>query len=168
MKQGTVYWITGLAGAGKTTIGRLLYDRLKQEKENVVFLDGDILRDVFPCGGYSYQERLNSAWPCSRLACMLAKQGIDIVFCTITMFHEIQAWNRDHFPGYKEIYLNVPMQVLRQRDQKGLYSGAEQGLIKDVVGVDIPMEEPKNPEIEIVNDGKYTPTEIVSLILEKI
>lgn len=168
MQQGTVYWITGLAGAGKTTIGRLLYDRLKQEKDNVIFFDGDLLRDIFPCGGYSYQARLDSCWPCNKMACMLAKQGMDIVFCTISMFHEVQSWNKENFPGYKEIYLNVPMQVLRERDQKGLYSGAEQGLIKEVVGIDIPMEAPKNPDIEIMNDGRYTPTEIIEFILKKI
>jgi len=168
MKQGTVYWITGLAGAGKTTIGKMFYGELKQKKANVVLFDGDTLRDVFEHTGYSYQDRLNIVKRHLRLADMLVKQEIDIVFCTIAMFDEIREWNRSHFENYKEVYLDVPMAVLRKRDQKNLYSSAESGKIKDVVGVDITAEKPKNPDMTILNDGSKTPEKIVQEIWDTV
>ena len=57
MNQGTTYWITGLSGAGKTTIGKSLYQYLLQKKSNVVFLDGDILRQVYQAGDYTLEGR---------------------------------------------------------------------------------------------------------------
>ena len=166
MKQGTVLWITGLSGAGKTTIGRLLYAKLKELYPNTVLFDGDEMRGVFDneCG-YSYEERKADSYRWIKIANMLSQQGINVVCCVISMYDEIRAWNRTHYPAYKEIFLNVPMTVLRARDKKGLYSGAEKGTIKEVVGVDIKAEFPKQPEFEFINDGSLTPEEIVAEIL---
>lgn len=167
LQQGTVIWITGLAGAGKTTIGRLLYEKLKEQYPNTVLFDGDAMRGVFDNEyGYSYEDRKKDSFRWIKLANMLAQQQINVVCCVISMYDEIRKWNRDNYPSYKEIFLNVPMEVLRCRDQKGLYSGAAQGLIKDVVGIDIPAEFPDNPDMEFNNDGSVGPQEIVKQILE--
>ena len=71
MKIGTTYWITGLSGAGKTTIGRLLYETINEKKSNIVFLDGDILRQVYNTTDYSSEGRLRLAMQHSRLCKML-------------------------------------------------------------------------------------------------
>ncbi|WP_052220311.1 adenylyl-sulfate kinase [Clostridium homopropionicum] len=169
MKNGFVYWITGLSGAGKTTIGKLLYEKLKENKNNIVFLDGDILREVFGCDlGYSANDRKKSAMRNSRLCKALSDQGIDVVCSTISMFNECREWNKQNIKNYKEIYIKVPMDILIMRDQKGLYSRAIKGEIKNVMGIDIEFEEPKNSDIIILNDGSVDPIKIVSKIIELV
>ena len=162
---GNVYWITGLSGAGKTTIGRLWYQLLCKGKKNVVFLDGDTLRQVFGDDlGYTEADRRKSAMRNARLCKLLSDQGLDVVCCTISMFPEVWAWNRAHMPGYVEIYVKVSMETLKQRDQKGLYTSADD----DVAGLHFHVEEPEDPDIILMNDGETTPEEQIKLILQFI
>lgn len=164
--EGKVYWITGLSGSGKTTIGRLLQGQLLVSKPNVVFLDGDILREVFGSDlGHSREDRLKSAMRNARLCKMLSAQGIDVVCSTISLFYVCQEWNRKNIPGYIEILLDVPIAVLRQRDSKGIYSSDQTG---DVVGVDITPEHPRNPDYVIFNDGTIAPEQIVERLLDEL
>jgi adenylylsulfate kinase-like enzyme len=133
----------------------------------VVFLDGDVLREVFGNDlGHSREERLKSAMRNSRLCKMLSDQGIDVVCATISLFRECQEWNRTHIPGYHEIYLRVPMKVLVERDQKQLYSRALRGEVKDVMGVDLPVEEPRHPELIVENDGSEKPAVLAQRIFD--
>ena len=79
-----VYWITGLSGAGKTTIGKIFFNKLKKNDPATVFLDGDTLRQVFGDDlGYSETDRRKCAMRYSRLCKFLSEQGITIVICTI-------------------------------------------------------------------------------------
>ena len=97
--MGCVYWLTGLSGAGKTTIGRILYKRLCEKRDGVVFLDGDDLRAVFGNDlGYTAQDRKKSAMRNARLCGLLAGQGLVVVCCTISMFHDVRAYNRATLP----------------------------------------------------------------------
>lgn len=168
MYNGTVYWITGLSGAGKTTIGKLLHNRIKENKKNVVFLDGDVLREIFGNDlGYSIEDRKKSAMRNSKLCKVLSEQDIDVICATISMFDECRNWNRKNINNYREIYVKVPMEVLIKRDQKGIYSGALKGEIKNVMGVDIEFEEPKNPDIVVLNDGSKELDYFIDLIFGK-
>lgn len=165
IKPGRVYWITGLAGAGKTTIGRLLYERVRSSKSSVVFLDGDLLREVYGHDlGYSEDERRRMAMRNARMCKMLSDQGLDVICCTIAMFDEVRQWNRDSIADYKEIYLRVQQETLQRRDQKGLYSQAG----GQVVGVDLACQLPKQPDMVVDNDGQSAPEEIVQMIMERL
>lgn len=165
--MGTVYWITGLSGAGKTTIGKLLYDKIRAEYPNTVILDGDILRKVFGDDlGYSKEERRKCAMRYSRLCAMLQEQGMNVICCTISMFDSVREWNRENIRNYKEIYVKVSMETLQKRDQKGLYSGMTEEEQKEVVGIHMEIEEPKCPDLILENDGKWTPEEQVGIIWE--
>lgn len=162
MKKGTLYWVTGLSGAGKTTVGTLLYEKIRKTKDNVVLLDGDTLREVFGGDlGYSEKDRRTSAGRNARISRMLTEQGIDVVCCTISMYDEVRAWNRENVENYCEVYLKVPDEILKQRNQKGLYESSQ----NELVGFGVKMEEPKNPDMIFVNDGKLSPEEIVDNIL---
>ena len=89
-----------------------------------------------------------------------ADQGTDVVFCSIAMYDEVRDWNRTNIENYKEIYIKVSMDLLYKRDKNGLYSSGA----KNVVGVDLPWDEPQNADIVIENDGHETPEEIVRQI----
>ncbi len=153
-----VYWITGLSGAGKTTIGRLFYQKLKRDFPNTVFLDGDIMREVFGADlGYSEAERRKCAMRYARLCDMLQKQDLNVVCCTISMFDAVREWNRENIGNYREIYVKVSMDTLRMRDQKGLYTGKTSEKEGIVAGIQIALEEPQNADIILMNDGEESP-----------
>jgi adenylylsulfate kinase len=155
--KGTVYFFTGLSGAGKTTVGGLFYRRLKARKPNVVLLDGDQIRPVFVEDiGYTTEDRHRGAKRTFRVCQMLAEQGIDVVVCSISMFSDVREWNRAHIENYKETYVKVSRDTLLQRNQKGLYTTG-----KNVVGVDLPFDEPKTPDLILENDGRETPLALV-------
>lgn len=158
--MGAVYWITGLSGAGKTTIGRLFYERLRKRYVNTVFLDGDILRRVFGDDlGYTEEDRRKCAMRYSRLCALLQEQGMNVICCTISMFDSVREWNRQNIDNYREIYVKVSLETLRARDQKGLYSGKTSEQERDVAGLDFPLEEPKQPDLILSNDGGISPDE---------
>lgn len=166
LDQGFLYWITGLAGAGKTTIGTILRDTIRQHKPNVFLLDGDIARWAYnDSAGYTKQEREAVAYRHARVCKMIADQDIDVICCTVSMFDGVRQWNRDNFSNYREIFIDVPLDVLIKRDKKGLYSQAQSGNDNNVVGVNLQLELPKTPHLKILNDGSQSPQEIVELIL---
>ena len=158
MEKGTVYFFTGLSGAGKTTLGGLFHRRLKQRKPNVILLDGDLIRPVYNEDiGYSDQDRGKGASRNFRVAKMLSDQGIDVVVCSICMYGQIRRWNRENIANYKEIYIKVTRETLLERNQKNLYTTG-----RNVVGVDLPFDEPQASNVVIANDGSETPEAIVS------
>ena len=161
MKVPQVYWLTGLSGAGKTTIGKLWYEKLRSSGETVVFLDGDELREAIGEDlGYTEADRRKSAMRNARLCALLARQGLTVICCTISMFDSVRDWNREHIPGYFEAYIKVSMDTLHRRDQKGLYSTGKQ----NVAGVHFQVEEPKSPDLVLENDGQRTPEEQVQIL----
>jgi len=167
MNTASLYWLTGLSGAGKSTIGKELYALLRKQKLNVVYFDGDILREVFGgTGGYSLDERFKLAMQYCHLAKMLTDQGIDVICATISLFKECWEWNRQYIPEYREIYIKVSMEILIQRDQKQLYSRALKGEIQQVMGVDIPLNEPEFPDLILENPGNTTPQFLAKQILK--
>lgn len=171
-KKGTVYFFTGLAGAGKTTIGGLFYQRLLEKRPDTVLIDGDQTRTqaghsasdgtVLLEDRYTTEARKSGAWGTFQRCRDLAEAGQDVVICSISMYTEIRAWNRENIENYREIYLKVTHETLYRRDQKKLYSSKT----KNVVGVDLPWDEPGHSSIVIQNDGQETPEEIVERLLE--
>jgi glutamine kinase len=163
---GRVYWITGLSGAGKTTLGRELWSRLRASGRAATFLDGDTLRAVIAEDlDHSADHRRRSAMRNARLCRLLAEQGADVVCATISLFHEVQRWNRENIPGYREIYLRVPMEELERRDTKGIYAAARRGETCDVVGLDVPAEAPEAPDLVLDNYGSLDVSAAVDRIL---
>lgn len=160
-RSGTCYWLTGLSGAGKSSIGTALFQRLRAVKPNVLFLDGDLLREVFgKTHAYDLSSRKALALTYGKLCRMLTQQGQDVVCCTISMFDEVRAWNRENIPRYREIYVRASMETLVARDQKQLYSKALRGEVKDVMGVDMDFEAPLRPDWVIENEGGELPDAI--------
>ena len=144
-QTGRVFWITGLSGAGKSTLARALQARLPQS----ILLDGDELRAVLgaTASGFDRQSRLELARTYARLCGLLAGQGHTVIMATISLFHEIHAWNRENLPGYREIFLDVPEEVRRRRDPKGLYAAAQAGSVRQMAGAETPVDLPQAPHV---------------------
>ena len=170
-EKGTVYFFTGLAGAGKTTIGGLFCQRLKEYVPDAILMDGDQMRtaggDSAPDGTVLFEDRYTTearkagARGMFRRCKELADRGATMVCCCIAMYQEIRDWNRENIENYKEIYIKVTRETLYRRDQKKLYSSGA----KNVVGVDLPWDEPERPDIVVENDGQETPEEIVDRLV---
>jgi glutamine kinase len=166
---GRVFWVTGLSGAGKTTVGERLWNRLRAAGQSAIFLDGDKLRGAIADDlGHQIEDRRQSAMRNARLCRLLAEQGNDVVCATISMFHDVQRWNRANIPGYFEIYLRVPMAEIERRDPKGIYTRARIGTAANVVGIDIALEEPKFPDLVIDNHGSLDADAAVDLIWQRV
>lgn len=160
-----VYWVTGLSGAGKSTIGSKLTTLLRDKDIPVVHLDGDEMREIFGTKiGHSMADRKFLSMCYSRLCNTIVNQGISVVCSTVSMFDDTRAWNRQNIKDYREIYIRASIDVLVERDQKKLYSRALRGEIENVIGVNMAFEEPQSPDIVIDNDGNLPP----SMIAEKL
>jgi adenylylsulfate kinase len=149
--SGRVIWITGLSGAGKTTLAKALLPRFRRKP---VFLDGDEMRAALEpvAAGYSSEERKKLAFTYARLCRLVASQGNTVVCATISLFHEVRRWNRAHLPGYFEIYMKADDAVLRDRDYKGVYRKAGQAAA-NIVGHDVAPEFPESPDLVLEQNG---------------
>jgi adenylylsulfate kinase len=160
-----VLWITGLAGAGKTTLAERVSAKLKAELKNTILIDGDAIREV--CGhdlGYTEPERIKNAYRLSRLAKFLSEQGQLVICSTMSLYPEIWAWNRSNIANYIEVFIEVPFEVLRQRDKKGLYSSEAAA----VVGRDLQFNRPEKADIVLMNDTPDSLDRNVELLLRSV
>lgn len=153
MGSGTVVWITGLPGSGKTTLATEVERVLRDRATAVVRLDGDVFREVMDNDlGYSREDRLKNARRLSRMCRLLADQGVNVVCATVSLFREIHDWNRANMTRYVEVYLQVTRATLVARNQKGLIRRALAGEACELVGVDQSFDEPVEPHLVITND----------------
>ena len=170
INKGTLYWLTGLAGAGKTSVGNILFKYIKKKYRNTVFLDGDILRAILGYENINYDKasRMSIAMQYAKLSKLFTDQGINVIFATISMFDSVRAWNRKNINNYVEIYLKVPIDILITRDKKHLFSNAIKNGKQNVVGIDIKVEEPKNPDIVIENGEKVSIADLSKDLINKL
>lgn len=166
---GKVVWITGLSGSGKSTLANGVVSRLRAKGEPVVMLDGDALREVFNATdanslNHGREGRLALAMQYARLSRTIATQGITVVIATISLFHEVHAWNRENLPGYFEVYLKVPLEELRRRDPKEIYRRFDAGELSHVAGLDLPVDEPAHPDLVM----EFSPSQDADFIVSKL
>jgi L-glutamine-phosphate cytidylyltransferase len=156
---GGVVWITGLSGAGKSTVAREVIAELRKRGTACVLLDGDEIRRAIDDQSLAHDpaSRLRNAWRLCRLAALYEAQGLIVVAATMSLFNAVHTWNRAHLSRYFEVLLDVPLHALARRDPRGLYARAARGEVSDVVGVHLPFDLPLEAHLVIDNSAEGTP-----------
>ena len=163
-----VIWFLGKSASGKTFLGGKLYDELRVNCPNIIFLDGDLLRNAISKDlGHSKEDRYISEERRSKLSKILSDQGIHVIMSGLSNEPEIREWNKKNIKDYLEIYLKTDKNTLYRRDPKGIYKNYFKGEMNNVVGEDIVFKEPVAPWMTIDNDSDNNSKEIIdSIVLE--
>ena len=147
-----VIWILGLSGSGKSFLSTKLKDELNKDYGNFLILDGDVIRNIFDNDlGFSTKDRKINALRISKLALFLSQNRVNVIVSVLSLFPDWLEWNRKNIKEYYEIFIDVPLPILRERNNKNIYfkDGKEN---KSVVGVDIEFLKPKHSDLKISND----------------
>jgi sulfate adenylyltransferase len=168
-QQGLTIFVTGLSGAGKSTIARVLYAKfLELGNRPVTLLDGDIVRRNLSSElNFSKEHRDINVRRIGFVASEITKNRGVALCAPIAPYSKTRAEirkNIERYGGFVEVYVSTPIAECEKRDRKGMYAKARAGLIKGFTGVDDPYEEPKSAEINI-DTSKITPDEAVQEIL---
>ncbi len=167
-ERGFVVWLTGLSGAGKTTIAHALAERLREAGYKVEILDGDVVRQHFSKGlGFSKEDRIENIKRVAYVAHLLARNGVVVITALISPYREGREYARQLIGDFVEVYVKCPLNVLIERDVKGLYAKALRGEIPNFTGISDPYEPPENPEV-VVETDKETVEESVGKILQAL
>jgi adenylyl-sulfate kinase len=166
MQEGFVLWFTGLSASGKTTLAKELERELRARGVPYVQrLDGDVVRqDLTRDLGFSKQDRDENIRRVAFVAELLSKNGVATTCSFISPYREARANARARCRNFVEVYTHCSLEVLIERDPKGLYKKALAGEITGFTGVDDPYEEPEAPEV-IVHTDKETVAESTGKIL---
>ena len=164
-----VIWFLGKSSSGKTFLGEKLYNALRINYPNIIFLDGDLLRNAISKDlGHSKEDRYISEERRSKLSKILSDQGIHVIMSGISNEPEIREWNKKNIKDYFEIYLKTDKNTLYRRDPKGIYKNYFKGEMNNVVGEDIKFNKPIAPWMTIDNDSDNNSKEIIESIFLKL
>jgi adenylylsulfate kinase len=167
-QTGVVVWLTGLSGAGKTTISQILAAELKKIGSKVEILDGDTIRQHLANElGFSRAHRDENVRRIGFVAQLLSRNGVIVIVAAISPYREIRAEVRRMTSDFVEVFINSPLAVCEQRDVKGLYLKARAGKIPNFTGISDPYEAPLAPEVEC-NTDRETVTQSCTKILAKL
>lgn len=144
-----VIFLTGLSGAGKTTIANALMEKYKKNDIVPVLLDGDEIRKVIQQNGFDEASRKKHNLNVGYMASLLESQGNVVIVSLISPYADVRDSIRKMCKNFIEVYLSTDIKVCIERDPKGLYERAIKGEIKDFTGISAPYFAPQKPEIKI-------------------
>ena len=170
--KGFALWFTGLSGAGKSTLSVPVAERLQRARLRVEILDGDEVRTHLSRGlGFSKEDRDTNIRRIGFVAELLARNGVIAITAAISPYRDIRDEVRHkvirHGAGFCEVYVSCPIEVLAERDVKGLYRKALAGEIKNFTGVSDPYEPPLAPDVH-VDSSKESVAESVEKVVETL
>ena len=160
-------WLTGLSGAGKSTIANLVDKRLVALGHHTYLLDGDNVRHGLNKDlGFTSQDRVENIRRVAEVAKLMADAGLITLVSFISPFRSERRMARDLFaPGeFIEVYVDTPLAIAEGRDVKGLYRKARAGELSNFTGIDSPYEVPESPEMR-VDTTSLTPEQAADLIV---
>jgi adenylylsulfate kinase len=149
-EQGLTVWLTGLSGAGKSTIATALATELRAHGRKVEILDGDVVRENLSKGlGFSKEDRDTNIRRIGFVADLLTRNGVVVIVAAISPYREIRDEVREMIGRFVEVHVDCTIDELTRRDVKGLYKKALAGEIKNFTGVSDPYESPLDPEVRV-------------------
>jgi len=167
-QKGFTLWSTGLSGAGKTTLARLVETELSARGHKVEVLDGDVIRTNLSKGlGFSKEDRDTNIRRIGFVCNLLTRNDVVAIAAAISPYREVRDELRRDIGSFVEVYVRCPIEVLAERDVKGLYKKALAGEIKNFTGVDDPYEAPLAAEVVVETDTE-TPEESAARIIAKL
>ncbi len=165
--KSVILWFTGLSGAGKSTLAHAVERRLYELGHSTFVLDGDNVRHGL-CSdlGFSQHDREENIRRVGEMAKLFTEAGVITITAFISPFRADRDWVRNLVAprDFIEVYCHCPVEICEQRDVKGLYAKARQGLIPEFTGISSPYEHPKTPELSL-DTGTLSLTECVEQML---
>jgi adenylyl-sulfate kinase len=166
--RGVTVWLTGLSGAGKSTIAEAVCTELLARGMRVQVLDADLLRKHLNHDlGFSKQDRDENVRRIGFIADLLTRQGVIVLVATISPYRAAREQVRHTILNFIEVYVNAPLGVCEDRDPKGLYKKARSGEIQGFTGIDDPYEQPLAPDI-CLNTHEQSLKTSIEVILEAV
>src|SRR5437868_131292 len=166
--KGLTLWFTGLSGAGKTTLARMIEIELRHRGHKVEVLDGDVVRTNLSKGlGFSKEDRDTNIRRIGFVCNLLARNDVIAIAAAISPYRDMRDEVRRETGAFVEVFVKCPIDVLAERDIKGLYKKALAGEIKHFTGIDDPYEEPLAPEIIVETDNE-TPEQSAARIIARL
>ncbi len=164
-QKGFVIWMTGLSGAGKTTIALLLEEELHQRGIKAERLDGDVVREGLTRDlGFSAADREKNIERVTFVAKLLSRNGVACICSFISPYNALRDHVKDNVTNYVQVYIDAPLETVIERDVKGMYKKAIAGEIPNFTGISDPFEKPNPPFIHVRTDLQ-TPLESAGKIL---
>jgi len=163
-----ILWFTGLSGSGKSTLASELERRRFEDGSRTYVLDGDNIRKGLCTDlGFSAEDREENIRRIGEVAKLFVDAGVVVITAFISPYKKDRQIVRDIMEEgeFVEVFVKCPLDVCEERDPKGLYVKARQGIIKNFTGIDDPYEEPESPEI-VVETDKYSVDECVDQMLD--
>lgn len=146
--KGFTVWLTGLSGAGKSTIAEVVAAELRERGFKVEVLDGDVVRTNLSKGlGFSKEDRDTNIRRIAFVAHLLSRNNVVAITAAISPYRAIRDEARAMIGNFVEVFADAPLEVCEARDTKGLYAKARAGELKGFTGVDDPYEPPLSPEV---------------------
>jgi len=164
-QQGFTLWMTGLSGAGKTTIAKILETKLHERGVRFERLDGDVVRESLTKDlGFSKEDRDKNIERVAFVAKLLSRNGVGVVCSFISPYQAQREMVRSETTNFVEVFVHAPLEVCAERDVKGMYKKAMAGEIPNFTGVSDPYEAPENPEI-LIPTYQETPDESAERVI---
>lgn len=152
---GFIIWFTGLSGSGKTTIARILEQRIRASGRKFESLDGDVVRTNLSKGlGFSKEDRDTNIRRIGWVAEVLTRNGVCVLASAISPYRDIRDEVRRNVGSFIEVYVKCSIPELTRRDVKGLYEKALKGEIKNFTGISDPYEEPLNADVVVDTEAE--------------
>ena len=162
-KKGILFWLTGLPGAGKTSIANKLINPINKRFGNTILLNGDDIRKIFELKDYSLAGRKRIGMQYSKLFQKITDHNVNVLFAGGVLIEKVRKNNRKNIDNYLEIYIKCNQKKIISKNFKKLYLKT-----KNLVGLKIKPEYPKNPHIIINNDFKKNITMLSEDLIRKI